>query len=135
MKIYCGTDIANVSRIKEAIEKNKYFVNRIFSENEIADIEKCKNEELKYQRYAGRFAAKEAIYKAISKITIDENIFPSFLDVEILNDDEYKRRPYVNITGDMLKKVFQKYDAKIDVSISHEKDSVVAMAIMYIDKE
>lgn len=135
MEVYCGTDIVNVQRIKEAIEKNKYFVNRIFCENEIEDISKCKNDELKYERYAGRFAAKEAIYKAISKITIDENIFPSFLDVEILNDEEYKRRPYVVIKGDMLKKVFQKHNMKIDVSISHEKETAIAMAIVYIDKE
>jgi len=134
MEVYCGTDIIEVDRIKEAIKKNKSFKTNIFSETEIEYIEK-NDSKIKYQRYAGRFAAKEAIYKALSKILIEENMSPSFLDVEILNDKDLRDRPYVNILGDSLNKIFVKYKMKIDLSISHIENSAIAMAVVSIDKE
>lgn len=63
MKVYCGTDIIEVERIKKAILENDRFKTNIFSKAEIEDIEKSSNEDIRYQRYAGRFASKEAIYK------------------------------------------------------------------------
>ena len=58
-----GTDIIEVNRIERLIkEKGGKFLNRIYTQNEIDYCEsKGPN---KYQHYAGRFAAKEAIYKA-----------------------------------------------------------------------
>ena len=93
MKVYCGTDIIEVERIKKAIEKNDRFKTNIFSKNEIEDIEKSNSKEVKFQRYAGRFASKEAIYKAISKFTVESDYTPKFLDVEIVNDEAFKQRP------------------------------------------
>ena len=56
MKVYCGTDIIEVERIKKAMLKSERFKTNVFTENEIEDIEKAENEDVKYQRYAGRFA-------------------------------------------------------------------------------
>ena len=58
-----GVDLAEVRRIREAVERyGERFVNRIFTDAEIAYVERKAN---KYERYAGRFAAKEAGMKAI----------------------------------------------------------------------
>ena len=135
MSIYCGTDIIEVSRIKNAILENSKFKINIFSESEIEDIEKSSNEDVKYQRYAGRFAAKEAIYKALSEILVKEKLSPSFLSVEIINDLDCRRRPYIKFLDVALQEIFNKYDIKIDLSISHVKECAVAMAVVNIEKE
>ena len=135
MKIYCRTDIIEVERIKKAIEKNDRFKTNIFSKNEIEDIEKSNSEEVKFQRYAGRFASKEAIYKAISKFTVESDYTPKFLDVEIVNDEAFKQRPKVNVISKSLEEVFIKYKIKIDLSISHVRENAIAMAVVSIDKE
>lgn len=135
MKVYCGTDIIEVERIKKAIEKNDRFKTNIFSKNEIEDIEKSNSEEVKFQRYAGRFASKEAIYKAISKFTVESDYIPKFLDVEIVNDEAFKQRPKVNVISKSLEEVFIKYKIKIDLSISHVRENAIAMAVVSIDKE
>jgi holo-[acyl-carrier protein] synthase len=58
-----GVDLAEVRRVREAVERyGERFVNRIFTDAEIAYVERKAN---KYERYAGRFAAKEAGMKAI----------------------------------------------------------------------
>ena len=58
-----GVDLAEVGRIREAIERyGDRFVRRIYTEAEIAYVERKAN---KFERYAGRFAAKEAGMKAI----------------------------------------------------------------------
>lgn len=60
-----GTDIVEVSRIKNSIEKfGDLFLNRTFSK---AEQEYCEKYWIKEERYAGRFAAKEAIAKVIKK--------------------------------------------------------------------
>lgn len=135
MKVYCGTDIIEVDRIKKAMANNERFKTNIFSMREIEDIEKSENNDVKFQRYAGRFASKEAIYKAISKFTVESDYTPKFLDVEIINDEAFKRRPKVNVINKSLEDVFIKYKIKIDLSISHVRDNAIAMAVVSIDKE
>ncbi|MCX6596215.1 MAG: holo-ACP synthase [Acidobacteria bacterium] len=63
MIVGIGTDLAEVSRIRLAIERyGDRFVQRIFTPAEISYVERKAN---KYERYAARFAAKEAGMKAI----------------------------------------------------------------------
>jgi holo-[acyl-carrier protein] synthase len=58
-----GVDLAEVSRIRASIERyGEKFIRRIYTPAEIAYVERKAN---KYQRYAARFAAKEAGMKAI----------------------------------------------------------------------
>jgi holo-[acyl-carrier protein] synthase len=58
-----GIDIAEVDRIRSAIERHgRRFVERIFTPAEIAYVERKAN---RFERYAARFAAKEAGMKAI----------------------------------------------------------------------
>jgi holo-[acyl-carrier protein] synthase len=58
-----GLDIAEIDRIKAAIDRHGApFLERVFTPNEVAYCERYKN---KFERYAGRFAAKEAAMKAL----------------------------------------------------------------------
>lgn len=63
MIVGTGVDLAEVDRIRESIERfGERFLKRIYTEREIAYVERKAN---KYERYAARFAAKEAGMKAI----------------------------------------------------------------------
>jgi len=58
-----GVDLAEVSRIRDAVERyGQRFIRRIYTPGEIAYVERKAN---RFERYAGRFAAKEAGMKAI----------------------------------------------------------------------
>ena len=58
-----GIDVAEVDRIREAIERHGHrFTSRIYTAAEIAYVERKAN---RFERYAARFAAKEAGMKAI----------------------------------------------------------------------
>ena len=63
MIVGLGVDIAEVGRIQASIERHgERFLRRVFTSAEIAYCERHRN---KYERYAGRFAAKEAAMKAL----------------------------------------------------------------------
>ena len=121
MKIKCGTDIIEIDRIKESIESlGEKFLQKVFTAKE---IEYCEGKRAqKYQHYAARFAAKEAIYKAISESMLDKFAL-TWTDYEILNDET--GRPIVKITGMDLSKI-----GNIDLSISHCKQYAVATVVV-----
>lgn len=63
MIVGTGVDLAEVPRIRASVERfGERFIRRIFTEREIAYVERKAN---KFERYAARFAAKEAGMKAI----------------------------------------------------------------------
>ena len=117
MKVTCGTDIIEIERIKNSIDKlGEKFLNKVFTAKEIQYCE-SKNKQ-KYQHYAARFAAKEAIFKALSTRIISEY---SWLDFEVLNDDSGKPKIFLNTKINNLD--------DIDISISHCKNYAVATVI------
>lgn len=65
-----GVDIVEIRRIKEAMEKHTNFIDRLFSKNE---IEYFKVRNLRPEFVAGRFAAKEAVVKAMGTVSVDLN--------------------------------------------------------------
>ena len=123
MKIMNGIDIIEVDRIKESIDEyGDAFLNRVYTKNE----QKYCNEsdKMKYQRYAARFAAKEAIYKAISQ-NIENTEDLSWNTIEILNDENGK--PYANLKSLKLSEI-----KCMDLSISHiEKYAVASFSIIF----
>lgn len=121
MKISTGVDIIEIDRIKQSIENTEgKFCERVYTENEIKYCESKKNQ--KYQHYAARFAAKEAVFKAISS-KLQDKYEISWKDIEILND--VNGRPYVNILNENEKKI-----EDIDVSLSHCKQYAVANVVL-----
>ena len=118
----CGTDICDVNRMQESIEKlGDKFLKRVFTEKEIAYCEAKKMK--KFESYAARFAGKEAVYKALASEKTSDGVFT---EVEIQNADNGK--PYVVLHG-TLKELYQQEN--IEISLSHEKEYAIAMAIVY----
>jgi len=108
-----GIDITEVTRLRKAVEKwGESFSRRIFTDKELT-IARAKIN--KYQHLAGRFAAKEAIFKAAGHPSI------GFKDIEILNDKAGK--PCCSFRNGKGKNIV------INVSISHVKTYAVANAI------
>ncbi len=117
MKVSCGIDIIEIDRIRESIDSlGTNFVKKIYTENEIAYCESKK--QMKYQHYAARFAAKEATFKALSKI-LEDKYSISWKDVEVLNDEN--GRPYIKFINKEYKEI-----EDIDISISHCKEYAIA---------
>lgn len=109
-----GVDITEVNRLKKAVEKwGQSFLDRIFTKKE---LENAKTRGSLYLHLAGRFAAKEAVFKALGnmKLTLPE--------VQILNDKTGK--PFCEVLNNKAG------DFRIHVSISHVKNYAVANAII-----
>ena len=121
MKISCGTDIIEIERIKDSIEEtNNKFLNRVYTEKEIEYCESKKAQ--RYQHYAARFAAKEAVFKAIS-IKLEDKYSICWKDIEIINDSQ--GRPSVTLQGNIQKNIEQ-----IDISLSHRKEYATANVVV-----
>jgi len=122
VKVLTGTDIIEINRIRESIESlDETFKNKIYTKKEIEYCENKKN--AKYQHYAARFAAKEAIFKAVSEL-LDDKFEISWKDAEVLNDENGK--PRITFTNKKLK---EKIDS-IDISISHCKEYAVSNVVI-----
>ena len=126
MKIGCGTDIIEVNRIEDAIENlGNRFIEKIFTKNE---IQYCiSKNKMKYQHFAARFAAKEAIFKAISG-KLEDKYELTWTDVEIINDKN--GRPQVHFINYIVE---DKIDS-IDISLSHIKEYAIANCIICFKK-
>ena len=121
MIVGIGNDIIEIERIEKAILKEG-FKNKVYTQRELENIEKRGN---RTETYAGIFSAKEAISKAIGTGVREF----SLTDLEILNDDLGK--PYV-VVSEKLDKIIKskKEDYQIEISISHSKKYVIAIAII-----
>lgn len=134
MVIRTGIDIIEVERIREAIQKlGDNFLHKIYTE---AEIEYCnKSNTMKYQHFAARFAAKEAVIKAISEY-INDSKDSLWKCIEIKNKECGK--PEVNVEN-LLKKSAKTVDnlslKMIDISISHIKEYAVASAVAIFEGE
>lgn len=108
-----GIDIVEVKRIA-ALIKNKRFLNRIFTDKE---IEYCSNKKNSAQHYAVRFAAKEAVWKAIGNSNLTHK------KISIRNTKNGK--PEVVLPHEL-----KNLQNKISISLSHTKDFATAVAIV-----
>lgn len=121
MKIYTGTDIIEIERVKDSIENiGEKFIEEIYTKKEIEYCESRKK--AKYQHYAARFAAKEAIFKAVSKL-LNNKFDISWKNAEIMNDEN--GRPSINFLDTKITEKIQ----DIDISISHCKEYAVATVV------
>lgn len=118
-----GIDIAEIYRIKDIVEKNNRFIEKIFTENERKYFE---SKNFRVETIAGNFAAKEAISKALG--TGIRNF--EFKDIEVIRDE--KGKPIVK-TYNNLKEICIDYNVlEIKVSISHSENYAVANAIVMV---
>lgn len=114
-----GNDIIEIERIRLSIERHgQHFLNRLFTQNEQDYCYKFKDP---VPHFAGRFAAKEAIAKALGTGFGTE---VSWHDVEILGDEQGK--PIVHLS-EAAKRHFN--NPRILVSISHSTSHATAVAL------
>lgn len=126
MAVSCGNDIIKVSRVKESIERiGENFIKRVYTDEEISYCESRRM--CKYQSYAVRFAAKEAVYKALSP---KEDGFTSWKDVEVKRLETGK--PFVALTGALAEYAASKgiTNENIEISLSHDDDYAIATAVI-----
>jgi len=118
---FIGIDIVSIPRIKKTINSSQgdKFTQRIFTEDEISY---CNNKVNSIIHFAGRFAAKEAITKAILSSEIIDSI--SMKSIEILSSKN--RKPEVNL------QLNSKLKIQCKVSISHTDEYAIAFAILEI---
>ncbi|OGC78763.1 MAG: holo-[acyl-carrier-protein] synthase [candidate division Zixibacteria bacterium RBG_16_40_9] len=117
MNLGIGVDIISVARIKKAL-KNKNFIGKLFTPQEVAYCRKRKNPEV---YFAARFAAKEAVKKALAgKIKA-----VSWRDVEVLNNKDGS--PKIDLNSSIRKKL---KNQKILITLSHTKEYAIAVAFL-----
>ena len=119
-----GVDIIQNSRIKKLI-RNKKFIFRVFSKNEINESKKTKN---KANFFAKRFAAKEAFVKSIG-LGFRQGI--NLKDICVYKDKLGKPNIVLNSkVKKVLSKKFRSNSFKIFLSLSDEKDYSIAYVIL-----
>ncbi len=117
--IFIGTDIVSVPRLNKTINSSQgdKFKNRIFTENE---INYCNDKVNAILHFAGRFAAKEAITKALLSSGKIDSI--SMKSIEIISGKN--RKPEVNLLFN------SELQFQCKVSISHTDEFAVAFALL-----
>ena len=123
-----GVDIVKNKRIKSLI-KNKLFLSRTFSQNEIKTSKNISN---KINYFSKRFAAKEALAKSLGT-GFRNNL--NFKDIEILNNK--KGKPFYSKSkkiDTIIKKTFKISNFNLFLSISDEKEYSVAFTIIWSKK-
>ena len=112
---YPGVDIVDVDRIKSSIEKYQdKFLSKVFNKEE---QDYCNSKSNPFIHFSGKFAAKEAVMKAVffKKVKLIR-----FKDISIINDKN--GAPMVYIRG--------RFEKSINISISHTNDTAIAFAIL-----
>ena len=124
-----GTDILEITRIDKILKKyNQTFINRIFG---FYEMEIVKNKSQNINLFLGkRFAAKEAVWKALSPNRGDGL---AFKEIEILNNRNGK--PYFFFSGSTEKYIMNKENELnkklvFDISISDEPPYVLAFVVI-----
>ena len=125
-----GTDIVNIKRIDRSLKKNATrFKNKFFSKKEISYCDQKRNSTA---FYAKRFAAKEALSKALG-IGIRKGV--NLKNIEISNNIHGK--PYILLKGKVanyLKKKVKSKKYDIFLSLSDDKPWAQATVIISYNK-
>jgi len=126
MIVGTGVDIVETSRIAEALERHgERFSKRIYTSAEIAYCEKFKN---RTERYAARFAAKEAAFKALGTGWRDG---VRWLDVEVTHRPS--GQPELLLSGRAQELAHELGVRRAAISLSHSDRYAVAQVIFEAD--
>jgi holo-[acyl-carrier protein] synthase len=122
MIIGIGIDLVKIDRIDKAGKNQSGFLERVFTERE---REYCSRQKFPAQHYAGRFAAKEAVLKAIGT---GWSAGVKWTDMEVLHGDG--GGPVVNISGRVKDLMDLKGVKQILLSYSHDEGYAVAHVVL-----
>ena len=107
-----GLDIVEIRRIQQLAKRNRRFLTRVFSKDEIAY---CRAKKKSWQHFAVRFAAKEAVWKALGSSNL------TLPDITVVRDKN--GRPRVKLLGRKAPKV------DFELSLSHSDLYAMAVAV------
>ena len=118
MKLATGVDLIEIARIEEVVARHgKHYLERIFTP---AELEYCGK---RAESLAGRFAAKEAVAKALGTVIGDV----TWKEIEILGDEQ--NAPKLTLTGMAESKAKELGLISWSVSISHSQSHSVAFVV------
>lgn len=119
MKLRTGVDLIEISRIEEVVSRHgKHYLERIYT---LAELEQCGK---RSESLAGRFAAKEAVAKALGSGIGDI----SWKEIEVLGDEQ--NAPVLTLHGVAEQMANDLGLTTWSVSISHSQSHSVAMVVM-----
>ncbi len=115
---HIGVDIIEIDRVNRATKKwGNTFLTRVFTPSEL------KSYRDKQSSLAARFAAKEAVLKALG--ACDRGI--SWQDIEVLTENNGK--PVILLHGNARESAAELGITELTVSLSHSKEYAVAFAV------
>lgn len=116
-----GIDLVKIERMREVVEKwGRRFLERVFTESEISYCYEKKNP---YLSLAVRFAAKEALIKALGSTRP-----VSLTDIEVINTEGGK--PFLKVNGRLKDFLKERSIKKVHLSLSHEHEYGVACIVL-----
>lgn len=116
-------DICNVERLGRLRQKyGARFLDRVFTG---VEQERCGEGPACDERYAARFAAKEAVMKAFGT---GWGSGVNFADIEVRTADN--GRPHVTLSGGAERLASQRGITGIHISLSHERDNAIAFVVL-----
>jgi holo-[acyl-carrier protein] synthase len=122
MIVGIGVDLVKIDRINKAGRNHSGFLERVFTDRE---REYCGRQKFSAQHYAGRFAAKEAVLKAIGT---GWSAGVKWTDIEVLHGEG--GGPIVNVSGRVKDLMDLKGVRQILLSYSHDEGYAVAQAVL-----
>jgi len=118
MNLRTGVDLIEISRIEEVISRHgKHYLERIYTP---AELELCGK---RTESLAGRFAAKEAVAKALGCGIGDV----TWKEIEILGDEQHA--PVLHLDGKAAQKADELGLTNWSVSLSHSQNHVIAFVV------
>jgi holo-[acyl-carrier protein] synthase len=120
MSVHVGTDLIEIARIRRALARYESFRERCFTEAERAY---CDSRPNPAQSYAGRFAGKEAVGKALGF-----GVARAFAwrEVEIVG----RPKPAVHLSGRIAERAASLGIGSIDLSMTHSRELAQAVAVV-----
>lgn len=118
-----GVDICNIQRL--ASLRRKYggrFLDRVFTP---VEQERCGFGPACDERYAARFAAKEAVMKAFGT-GWGQGL--TFADIEVRTEDN--GQPVITVSGGAARLAHARGVDRIHISLSHERDNAIAFVVL-----
>lgn len=117
-----GVDMLEIARMERVIKRRPSFLKRVFTDEERAYCDSCARPA---EHYAARFAAREAVLKALGT-GFSEGI--GFKDVSVTNDERGK--PIAMLSGRAAEVAAERGVQEVALSLSHTRDVAVANAVL-----
>ena len=122
-----GVDLVSVARFREALERTEGFEERVFTELERAY---CRRQADPTIHFAARFAAKEALLKALGTGLAGVGLHTGLHEVEVVHDGA--GAPRLVLTGRAAKKAAALGAGEPSLSITHTKENAVASVVLLV---